>query len=800
MHPRLPVLAVLFALFLPTVAAWSQATEEQAALNGWSATLSQAEAALGRADLSNADLNALFTTVASVQEDARAFNDGLDPRIVEVRDRLASIAPPEGVEVVEPPALAAARKQLQAELDTLVGYQQQADLIALHARQLLDKIRERRDTQFTTTLFAHERSALSPSLLAELFVETGPILVGTGRVIGDWLRLVAAGSDVVTLLLVVAAILIVVVVLFARRAFLKWAQGPGSIGEPTRAQKVIMAVAIVAVDIGVPLLILLGLRVLLAELRLLPRSIGEILAGLTVAVAIFTVVTGLARALAAPNRPAWRIAGIADQTARQTYSVVAVAAAILALYAFVDRLTVVTAAAGFYSMALGGVLAIPAAILALVATRMLVRGREALSTEERLRSARWRILTPVAGLAALVTIGAAVLGYLAFAGFMVQQIAWVWVVIGAFVLGGGLADLVLNATLSADQPMGHRLALNLGMTDRALNQSGVVITGLAKLALMFVAGLLIAAPWGFDSSTITSRLQGLYYGIHVGSIRITFSTILTAAVILAVVIFLTRIFQRWLDNRFLPTTAIDPGLKNSIRIAAGYLGLVLAAILAATYAGLDLASVAIVAGALSVGIGFGLQSIVNNFVSGLILLAERPIRAGDWIEVGEDRGTVRRISVRATEIETFDRASVIVPNSNLISGVVTNRYLRGNIGRVTIPVGVSYGCDPEKVREILLDCANRHDKVLKDPPAFVLFMDFGASSLEFELRCYLSDISNGLTVRSDLRFAILAALREAGIEIPFPQQDLHLRDLPAIERMIARAAAAKPDAGPQTGQ
>jgi len=134
MHPRLPALAVLLAMLLPAVAAWSQAPQEQVALNGWSATLSQAEAALGRADLSSSDLNALFTTVEAVQEDARAFNDALDPRIAEVRDRLASIAPPEGVEVAEPPALAAARKQLKAELDTLVGYSQQADLIALHAR------------------------------------------------------------------------------------------------------------------------------------------------------------------------------------------------------------------------------------------------------------------------------------------------------------------------------------------------------------------------------------------------------------------------------------------------------------------------------------------------------------------------------------------------------------------------------------------------------------------------------------------------------------------------------------------
>jgi potassium-dependent mechanosensitive channel len=800
MHRRLSRLAVLLALILAPVAAWTQGEDEQATLNGWSATLSQAEATLGRADLAAADLDALRREVQAVYDEARAFDEDLQPRISEITDRLASIAPPEGGEGKEAPVLVETRQHLQAELERLTGFSQQAGLVVLNAHQLLDKIRARRDTQFTTALFAHDRSALSPGLIADLAVETPTMLVGLGRIIGDWGRLVAASSDTVTVLLVVVAILIVVVILIARALFLKWAQGPGSSGEPTRSQKTVMALAIVAVDIGAPVLILFGLRALLFELKLLPRSIGEIFDGLTVAVAVFTVITGLARALAAPNRPSWRIAGIADQTARQSYGVVVIAAAILALYALIASLAGVAAAPSFYATGMGGVLSIPTSILALVATRMLVRGRDALSTEERQRSARWRILTPLAGLAALVTIVAAVAGYLAFASFMIAQIAWVWVVVGAYVLASALVDLLLTSTLSADHPAGQRLARNLGMSDRALNQSGVVFTGVAKLILAFVTALLIAAPWGFDSSTITSRLEGLYYGIHVGSIRITFSTILTVAIIFVGVVALTRIFQRWLDHRFLPTTAIEPGLKNSIRITAGYVGVILAAILAATYAGFDLASIAIVAGALSVGIGFGLQSIVNNFVSGLILLAERPIRAGDWIEVGSDQGTVRRISVRATEIETFDRASVIIPNSNLISGVVTNRYLRGNIGRVAIPVGVSYDSDPQRVKEILLTCADRNEFVLKSPVPFVLFMDFGSSSLDFELRCYLADISNGLTVRSDLRFAILAGLREAGIEIPFPQQDVHLRDLPEIERTFARAAGNKPDADAGTSR
>ncbi len=620
-------------------------------------------------------------------------------------------------------------------------------------------------------------------------------MFGVGGIIGAWGGLIAESSDFVTVMLVTFAVVLIIAILIARRAFLKWARGRGATGEPTRNQKYVMALAIVIVDTAVPILMLFGLRTLLFELKLLPRDFGEILSGLTSAVAIFTVITGFARALAAPQRPAWRIARIADQTARQTFALVVVAATIMAGNAMIGTVAAVTAMPPFYGVGVGGILAIPTAILALIATRILVRGRAALSTEERLLNARWRLLTPLAGLAAVVTIFAAVAGYLLFASFMINQIAWVWVVIGGLVLASGLVEAAVSPILSPTNPAGRGIAQALGVSDRAVNQIGVVLTALVKLVLLLVAVLLIAAPWGFDSSSIMSRLQGLYYGIQIGSIRITFATILSAVIIFGVLIGATRLFQSWLSDRFLPTTAIEPGLKNSIRVSAGYLGLFLAIILAATYAGFDLASIALVAGALSVGIGFGLQGIVNNFVSGLILLAERPIRAGDWIQVGTDQGTVKRISVRVTEIESFDRASVIIPNSNLISGVVTNWYLRGNEGRVTIPVGVSYGSDPEQVKRVLLACAAAHERVLKDPAPFVLFMDFGTSSLDFELRCFLSDISFGLTTRSDLRFAILAALREAGIEIPFPQQDLHLRDLPAIEGALARYAGAKSKTG-----
>ena len=209
---------------------------------------------------------------------------------------------------------------------------------------------------------------------------------------------------------------------------------------------------------------------------------------------------------------------------------------------------------------------------------------------------------------------------------------------------------------------------------------------------------------------------------------------------------------------------------------------------------------------MSVGIGFGLQSIVNNFVSGLILLIERPIKVGDRIVVGDQQGLVRRISVRATEIETFDRASLIVPNSELITGRVLNWTHRNSLGAVNVKIGVGYDADPEQVLAILKKCAEEHPEVLRTPAPAAFFENFGDSALMFSLRISLPDIGKAGDVQSDLRIAIIKALREANIEIPFNQLDVNLRDLDGVRRYLAviRSAPARPpnraDAGTAGGE
>ncbi len=211
---------------------------------------------------------------------------------------------------------------------------------------------------------------------------------------------------------------------------------------------------------------------------------------------------------------------------------------------------------------------------------------------------------------------------------------------------------------------------------------------------------------------------------------------------------------------------VDTGVRNSIRTVVGYAGLALAGLIAISSAGIDLSSFALVAGGLSLGIGFGLQNVVSNFVSGLILLAERPFKAGDWIVAGDVSGTVKKISVRATEIETFQRQSVILPNSQLINSAVGNWTHRNKLGRVDIKVGVAYGMDVKRAHAVLLDIAKSHPLVLKNPEPFVLFSNFGPAALEFEIRVFLADVLNGNVVQNDIRFAVLDAFDAEGIEIP----------------------------------
>jgi potassium-dependent mechanosensitive channel len=386
----------------------------------------------------------------------------------------------------------------------------------------------------------------------------------------------------------------------------------------------------------------------------------------------------------------------------------------------------------------------------------------------------------------------AVLGYVALARFVAQQL----VLTGIVVLLGWLGYLAIRAvTREPPQrrlPVGELLEQRFGLDAPRRHQ----LARLTELALTF-ALVICALPflmlqWGFSAADIREWFKSLFFGFEIGQFRISLARILLGIVLFIALLFATRLLQRWLRERA-AQSHLDSGIVNSVDTVVGYAGIALAALVSVSYAGLDITNLAIVAGALSVGIGFGLQSIVNNFVSGLILLIERPIKVGDRIVVGDQQGLVRRISVRATEIETFDRASLLVPNSELITGRVLNWTHRDSIAAVNVKVGVAYNADPDRVIAILVKCAEQHPQVLTTPPPSASLDGFGDSALLFNLRISLPDINAGANVQSDLRVAIFKALGEAGIEIPFNQVDVNLRDLEALKAYLASMLDRRPN-------
>lgn len=314
--------------------------------------------------------------------------------------------------------------------------------------------------------------------------------------------------------------------------------------------------------------------------------------------------------------------------------------------------------------------------------------------------------------------------------------------------------------------------------DRAF--PGVVwLRMLVFFAVLFFAVSALITIWGGPQQHISSLMGVLQNGLKIGSIQLDIANIIFAILVMVVTLSMLPFIKNKLIASWLKHSNLSSGAKDATQTLAGYVVVAVAFLWALFILGMNFQNLAIIAGALSVGIGFGLQNIVNNFVSGLILLFERPIRRGDWIVVGTTEGYVRDISIRSTTIQTFDKADVIVPNSELISNQVTNWMLSSNIGRLKAAVGVAYGSDVNKVIQVLQKIADDNPEVISNNNAYptrVLFMSFGDSSLNFEIRCFVRDVENRINIQSDINLSIDAAFREHNIEIPFPQRVVHMQN------------------------
>ncbi len=497
----------------------------------------------------------------------------------------------------------------------------------------------------------------------------------------------------------------------------------------------------------------------------------ELVQALLVSIAAFYFIARLVLALFSPWRPDLRITRFRDPAARALFALTLGMALVYILDFFMNWVS------GIFSSSLAVTVAQTVIASLLIGILLLMAAMVKPYTDKNTgEPVQWPaiIRIPLILLAAFV-IGAALSGYIGLARFSAGQIIVTGAIIATMLIGLQSGRALATAGTLQGSALGRFLQGRFGFNEVSLDQLSVVLS-LAIYMLVALIGLpLIALQWGFNRVDVSNFIYRLFTNIQIGSINISLFAILFGALLFILGYVLTRQFQAWLDRNVMARSRVDEGVRNSISTVTGYLGIGIAAVIGVSAAGFNLSSLAFVAGALSLGIGFGLQNIVNNFVSGLILLAERPFKVGDWIVAGQTAGTVKRISVRATEIETFQKQTVILPNSDLINQAVGNWTHRNHMGRVDIAVGVAYGTNPRQVHDLLLELAAADPSVLKVPAPFVVFTAFGDSALSFELRFHVRDVLEGSVIATRMRFAIIDAFEARGIQMPFPQRDLNLK-------------------------
>lgn len=367
---------------------------------------------------------------------------------------------------------------------------------------------------------------------------------------------------------------------------------------------------------------------------------------------------------------------------------------------------------------------------------------------------------------AVLTFGISLFGYPELATFIFNRFIASVLFIGAFIIVRRfISDLLRRSIVFWIKTFKLRKQL--------LSKADFLMTLLVTPLLVLFLIYSLLTLWGMPGAFMLQAVKKLVFGFKVGGINISLISIVTGLLVFLISLTLVKMMKNRLSNNLLNRINMDEGIKHSLISGFSFTGFIISAILAIVAMGVDLSNLAVIAGALSVGIGFGLQDVIKNLVSGIILLFERPFKVGDWVLIGGEEGKIKQINIRSTEVETFNKASVIIPNATLISSSLTNLTHGNNWQRQTIAVGVSYDSDAEQVTKLLLECARSCKKVMKVPAPYVLFKNFGESSLDFELRIYVSDIWSGWSAGSDVRYEILRRFREANINIAYPQIVVH---------------------------
>lgn len=801
---RIPLAAcALLLVFLTLCGAFSVAQDAQEDVSADRREM-LLEAAEEIASASEEELLVLREDIREVRLVAEGEAAPRRTRMAELEADLERIGPvPEDGVVEEVAGIEARRQLLQDEFDRLSAIVSEAELdIAEAGRLLIDIANRRRDVFYERVLERDEPpysfNTVSTALAAlSTGWQTALARHGTWKASFDTPTDLRNAIAFLVLGAVLACLLLWPIPSWIDRRLLDQFRSY----DPSPARRVVLA-ALRAISRAVPALFGATLIYQVAGANgVVTDATARLVGSLLLALSTIFVVEDVASAVLAPRQPKWRLVPLESEKARGLRYVMVLIVVVFSANFVLERLAewlnspreLVTLLSASAMIVAGGLLF----VVARPGLWQLDETGRANMSAESLKF--WRWARSLASVAAVASVFAVLVGHVALGRFVLTRMYFL-----AFLFTGAWFGRALLSEL-ADY-IGGRVSHSVSGVDQAeLVERGedrrllvfwlrLLIDLLVAVAVLPLSFLILGADW----ADMRNWLFDALFGLKIGGFTISLVNIASAMATVVIIIVITRFVQRTMDRRIFEPARMESGLRNTFRTLIGYLGLIFGIMAAIGTLGFPLANLAIVAGALSVGIGFGLTSIINNFVSGLILLFERPIKVGDWIVTSAGEGIVKRISVRSTEIETFDWASVIIPNSELIAAPVTNWTHKNRYTRLIIPVGVSYDSDPEAVSAILLAEAKANRRTLSFPVPVIYFAGFGDSSLDFEMRIFINNVDDRIPVQNELRIAIFKAFAEAGIEIPFPQRDLHVRTQGAGSLMPTKTAAPAEDEAVQS--
>lgn len=720
----------------------------------------------------------------AAQQAVRASSSNLQQQIDIIDARIAGLGPVT-VGVAEAPEIQRERQRLAQNRAAIDAAIKRGRLVDVEAQQLIDEIQRSQTEQLNETLSTRVASPLLPEFWGAV-VSTFPrdlrrvhvfVSQGAAQVFARWGQGVPWQAVLGTL---VAAALLFPIRIKLRQVGQRYLIGtaPGH-----RVRRSGYALWRLLIGTLMPTLAALAMVHGIRWSQALPVRWDNLLSGLVLATGFSAFIVAVASALLMRQQPSWRVAPISDETANRlrpmAWPLAAIAFASILLDAF-NRAIGASAAAVTAAEVLEALLHLAWIGSFLVLLGRLHASRAALSEQEDgsavVGGAALGMLVLVAWFLVVVALLGLAAGYVSLSLFVARSIIWVVLMGSAVYLLMSGADDLATTVFSRDSRLGVTLVRSVGLRGSLVDQFGVLLSGVLRLILLLFALGLLMSPFGGGGglTTLFGRLGTLSQGIAIGGIEISPGAIVRSILVLVVALGVVRAFMGWLDKRYLPATDLDGSGRNSVSLVARYVGVALAIIWSLASLGIGVERIALLLSALSVGIGFGLQAITQNFVSGLILLAERPIKIGDLIRVGTDEGDVKRISVRSTEITLADHSTLIVPNSELITKSVLNKTLANPLGRIQIQFSVPLETDAEKVIDLLMGLYAAEPAIL-DEPAPKAFVDGIADGrIAFNSFAHVASPRDVYGARSNLLRRLLVRLREEDIDIGTVAQRLEL--------------------------